>query len=56
MDRRDIRNLRRWQVEAAKRAQSAGFDIVYIYATHGCMFSNFLHPTNQLSDEYGGSL
>ncbi|MBW2419787.1 MAG: FAD-dependent oxidoreductase [Deltaproteobacteria bacterium] len=56
MDKQDIRNVRRWQVEAAKRAQTAGFDIVYVYATHGYLLADFLHPSNQRSDEYGGSL
>ena len=56
MDKRDIRNLRRWQGEAAKRAKSAGFDIVYVYATHGYLLASFLDPSNQRSDEYGGSL
>jgi dimethylamine/trimethylamine dehydrogenase len=55
MDKQDIRNVRRWQVEAAKRAKSAGFDIVYVYATHGYLLADFLHPSNQRSDEYGGS-
>ena len=32
MDKDDIRNLRTWQVDAAKRAKSAGFDIIYVYA------------------------
>ncbi len=56
MDKRDIKNFRRWHVDAAKRAKSAGFDIVYLYATHGFMIGQFLHPSNQRSDEYGGSL
>jgi dimethylamine/trimethylamine dehydrogenase len=56
MDKQDIRNLRRWQVNAAKRAKTAGFDIVYVYATHGYLLADFLHPSNQRSDEYGGSL
>jgi len=56
MDKRDIRELRRWHVEAARRAQRAGFDIVYVYATHGYLLSQFLSPDNQRADEYGGSL
>jgi dimethylamine/trimethylamine dehydrogenase len=56
MDKRDIRNLRQWHVDAARRAQRAGFDIVYVYATHGYLLAQFLSPDNQRSDEYGGSL
>ena len=57
MDKSDIRRLRRWHRDAALRAQQAGFDIVYVYATHGYLLSNFLSPRrNTRSDEYGGSL
>jgi len=56
MDKKDIRNVRRWQVDAAKRAKIAGFDIVYVYATHGYLLADFLHPSNKRNDEYGGSL
>ena len=56
MDKRDIRDLKRWHVEAARRAQSAGFDIVYVYACHWYLLRQFLLPSNQRSDEYGGSL
>ena len=57
MDKKHIRQLRRWQVDAARRAVQAGFDIIYVYATHDYLLSGFLSPElNQRSDEYGGSL
>ena len=57
MDKTDIRDLRRWHRKAALRARDAGFDLVYVYATHGYLLANFLDPvTNTRGDEYGGSL
>ena len=58
MDKEDIRNLRRWHRQAALRAKSVGFDIVYVYAGHQLStISHFLSPyRNRRSDEYGGSL
>ncbi len=57
MDLKDIRNLRRWHLEAALRARDAGFDIVYIYATHFYLLAQFLSPQhNHRTDEYGGSV
>ena len=57
MDREDIREVRRWHRNAALRARTAGFDIVYVYATHDYLLSQFLSPVlNTRSDEYGGSL
>jgi dimethylamine/trimethylamine dehydrogenase len=57
MDRQDIREFRRWHVDAARRAKSAGFDIVYVYAGMGFGIYQFLLPwMNQRTDEYGGSL
>jgi dimethylamine/trimethylamine dehydrogenase len=57
MDLTDIRTLRRWHRKAALRAKAAGFDIVYVYATHGYLLANFLDPAvNTRSDEYGGTM
>ncbi|TXH38727.1 MAG: NADH:flavin oxidoreductase [Rhodospirillaceae bacterium] len=57
MDREDIRNLRRWQVQAAKRAMQAGFDVVYCYAGHGYLPFQFITKRwNQRTDEYGGPI
>ena len=57
LDKRDVADIRRWQADAAGRAVEAGFDIVYVYATHGYLVSEFLNSaTNDRTDEYGGSL
>ena len=58
LDKTDIRNLRRWFVNAAKRSKLAGFDLICLYGAHGFgIFQHFLsRATNQRSDEYGGSL
>jgi dimethylamine/trimethylamine dehydrogenase len=57
MDKKDIRDLRRWHRDAALRAKEAGFDIVYVYATHFYLLGQFLSPVhNQRTDEYGGSV
>ena len=57
MDKTDIRTLRRWHRKAALRARDAGFDIVYVYATHDYLLANFLDASvNTRSDEYGGSM
>jgi dimethylamine/trimethylamine dehydrogenase len=56
MDKADIRELKRWHLAAARRAEQAGFDIVYVYACHWYLLRQFLLPSNQRSDEYGGSL
>ncbi|MCH7882711.1 MAG: phosphomethylpyrimidine synthase ThiC, partial [Proteobacteria bacterium] len=58
MTRSDIRNLRRWHVDAARRSKKAGYDIVYVYAGHDMsILQHFLKPQyNQRTDEYGGSL
>jgi dimethylamine/trimethylamine dehydrogenase len=56
MDLADIKNLRKWYVDAAKRAQTAGFDIVYAYAGHDMtILQHFLLSRhNHRTDAYGG--
>jgi dimethylamine/trimethylamine dehydrogenase len=56
MDKRDIRDLKQWYRQAAIRAKQAGFDIITLYATHWYLIIQFLAPSNQRTDEYGGSL
>ncbi len=58
MDKEDIRNLRSWHRDAAIRSKKAGFDIVYVYATHDLSIAHqFLQRRkNDRIDEYGGSL
>lgn len=58
LDKTDIRDLRRWFVNAAKRSKEAGFDLICLYGAHGFgIFQHFLsRATNHRTDEYGGSL
>ncbi len=58
MHKRDIREFRRWHRDAALRAKRAGFDVVYIYASHDLsLVTHFLQRRkNDRTDEYGGSL
>ena len=58
MDKADIRNYRRWHLDAAKRARDAGFDIVCCYAGHNLSLAGqfMLKRYNHRTDEYGGSL
>ena len=57
MDKTDIRNLLRWQAQGARRALTAGFDILYVYAGMGYLPYEFLLPEyNYRNDAYGGSI
>lgn len=52
----EILNIVKKYGEAAKRAQTAGFDAVEIHAGHSYLLSQFLSPTtNKRTDEFGGS-
>ena len=58
MDKSDIRALRHDHRSAALRAKAAGFDIIYVYASHNLSIaSHFLaRRFNDRNDEYGGNL
>jgi dimethylamine/trimethylamine dehydrogenase len=57
MDASDIRDLIRWQAEGARRAEQAGFDIIYVYAGMGYLPHEFmLKLYNKRTDAYGGSI
>ena len=55
-DEAEIIELQDMYVEAAKRAVQAGFDIVYVYGSHGVLPVQFLSRFyNRRTDKYGGS-
>jgi dimethylamine/trimethylamine dehydrogenase len=57
MDKADIRAVQSMQADAARKARTAGFDIVYVYAGMGYLGYEFLLPEyNHRTDEYGGSI
>ena len=58
MDKSDIRDFRRWHLDAAKRSRDAGYDIVCCYAGHNLSLAGqfMLKRYNFRTDEYGGSL
>lgn len=52
----EIQQLRRDYVAAAKRAITAGIDVIELHFAHGYLVSTFLSPaTNKRQDAYGGS-
>lgn len=54
---KEIAEIKTAFVEAAKRAEKAGYDILELHAAHGYLLCEFLSPiTNQRTDTYGGSV
>lgn len=57
MELTDISRVQKDWVDAARRARTAGFDIVYVYGGHTHLPTQFLSRFyNRRTDQYGGSL
>ena len=57
MTRTDMDKVKADFVEAALRAERAGFDMLELHCAHGYLLATFISPlTNMRRDEYGGSL
>ena len=55
-DEDDIKDLIQMYVDAAIRAERAGFDIIYVYGAHSYLPLQFLSKFyNKRTDKYGGS-
>ena len=52
LDKQDIKNLRRWFVNAAKRCRTAGFNLICLYGAHGFgIFQHFPCSASRFKDE-----
>ncbi|MBE0492553.1 MAG: NADH:flavin oxidoreductase/NADH oxidase [Sulfurospirillum sp.] len=52
----DIVQIKQQFLDACKRAESIGFDVIEIHAAHGYLLHEFLSPfSNKREDDYGGS-
>ncbi|KAJ1784510.1 hypothetical protein LPJ59_006339, partial [Coemansia sp. RSA 2399] len=52
----EIKRIQQSFVDAAVRADKAGFDVIELHGAHGYLLHEFLSPiSNKRTDEYGGS-
>jgi anthraniloyl-CoA monooxygenase len=57
LDRAEMEQIKQQFVDAARRGDEAGFDLLELHCAHGYLLSSFISPlTNRRDDEYGGSL
>jgi 2,4-dienoyl-CoA reductase-like NADH-dependent reductase (Old Yellow Enzyme family) len=57
LDQSGMEAVKRAFVDATRRADRVGFDLVELHSAHGYLLNNFLSPlSNRRDDEYGGSL
>ncbi len=57
LDRADMDRIKADFVQAAERADRAGFDMLELHCAHGYLLASFLSPlTNRREDDYGGSI
>lgn len=57
LSRAGLTEIREQFVDAARRADRAGFDLLELHCAHGYLLSGFLSPlTNHRTDAYGGDL
>ncbi|MHA1113596.1 MAG: NADH:flavin oxidoreductase/NADH oxidase [Alphaproteobacteria bacterium] len=56
LDRAGMDEIRDFFVDATRRADRAGIDLIELHAAHGYLLSSFLSPlVNRRDDDYGGS-
>ena len=56
-DRAGLDRIKAAFVQAARRAERIGFDLIELHSAHGYLMHSFLSPvSNKRTDDYGGSL